>query len=136
MVQLAQPYLLGSMRLLLWDCDDRQYTFDIYVSTDRYNINRSYNIKVKLFRKTWQLVVKKEQLCRSWQYMEFPARPVVFFQVVGTHNTANEVFHAVHFESPAQVGPEETEARWRPSPSQFENPNQEVEENTNSEESN
>jgi BTB/POZ domain-containing protein 9 len=34
-VQLAQPYVLGSMRLLLWDCDDRQYTFDIYVSTDR-----------------------------------------------------------------------------------------------------
>lgn len=80
--------------------------------------------------------MKKEQLCRSWQYMEFPARPVVFFQVVGTHNTANEVFHAVHFESPAQVGPEETEARWRPSPNQFETPNQEVEENTNSEESN
>ena len=68
--------------------------------------------------------------------MEFPARPVVFFQVVGTHNTANEVFHAVHFESPAQVGPEESEARWRPSPSQFETPNQEAEENTNSEESN
>ncbi|CAG5107005.1 Oidioi.mRNA.OKI2018_I69.chr1.g3101.t1.cds [Oikopleura dioica] len=118
-VQLAQPYVLGSMRLLLWDCDDRQYTFDIYVSTDR---------------KTWQLVVKKEQLCRSWQYMEFPARPVVFFQVVGTHNTANEVFHAVHFESPAQVGQEETEARWRPSPNQYQNQNQEQDENTNSEE--
>ena len=27
---------------------------------------------------------------------------VVYFQIVGTHNTANEVFHAVHFESPAQ----------------------------------
>lgn len=112
-VQLAQPYVLGSMRLLLWDCDDRQYTFDIYVSTDR---------------KTWQLVVKKEQLCRSWQYMEFPPRPVVFFQVVGTHNTANEVFHAVHFESPAQVGPEETEAKWRPSPQQYQvhQPSEEV----------
>ena len=27
---------------------------------------------------------------------------MVYFQIVGTHNTANEVFHAVHFESPAQ----------------------------------
>ena len=26
----------------------------------------------------------------------------MYFQIVGTHNTANEVFHAVHFESPAQ----------------------------------
>lgn len=33
---------------------------------------------------------------------------VVYFQIVGTHNTANEVFHAVHFESPAQP---ETESR-------------------------
>ena len=36
--------------------------------------------------------------------MEFEPRAVVYFQVVGTHNTANEVFHAVHFESPAQPG--------------------------------
>ena len=42
-VQLAQPYILASMRLLLWDCDDRSYAFDIYVSTDRKN---------------WQLVVR------------------------------------------------------------------------------
>ena len=27
----------------------------------------------------------------------------MYFQIVGTHNTANEVFHAVHFESPAQA---------------------------------
>ena len=30
------------------------------------------------------------------------SQTVVYFQIVGTHNTANEVFHAVHFESPAQ----------------------------------
>merc|ERR1712227_677719 len=86
-VQLAQPYVLSSMRLLLWDCDDRSYAFDIYVSIDRKN---------------WQLVVRKDELCRSWQFMQFDSRPVVYFQIVGTHNTANEVFHAVHFESPAQ----------------------------------
>ena len=44
------------MRLLLWDCDDRSYAFDVSVSTDRKN---------------WQLVVRKDELCRSWQHMEF-----------------------------------------------------------------
>jgi BTB/POZ domain-containing protein 9 len=33
-VQLPQPYLINSMRLLLWDCDDRSYSFDIDVSSD------------------------------------------------------------------------------------------------------
>lgn len=86
-VQLAQPYVLTSMRLLLWDCDDRSYTFDVSVSNDRKN---------------WKLVVRRDELSRSWQYMEFESQTVVYFQIVGTHNTANEVFHAVHFESPAQ----------------------------------
>ena len=53
------------MRLLLWDCDDRSYAFDIYVSIDRKN---------------WQLVVRKDELCRSWQFMQFDSRPVVYFQ--------------------------------------------------------
>jgi hypothetical protein len=28
---------------------------------------------------------------------------VVFIKIVGTYNSANEVFHCVHFECPAQV---------------------------------
>ena len=44
------------MRLLLWDCDDRSYTFDVSVSNDRKN---------------WKLIVRKDELSRSWQYMEF-----------------------------------------------------------------
>ncbi|KAM7298364.1 hypothetical protein ISCGN_018961 [Ixodes scapularis] len=39
---------------------------------------------------------------RSWQLLRFPRQPVVFVRIVGTHNTANEVFHCVHFECPAQ----------------------------------
>ena len=30
----------------------------------------------------------------------FKPRPVSFIRITGTHNTANEVFHCVHFESP------------------------------------
>ena len=29
MVQLGQPYSLDSMRLLLWDCDNRSYSYYI-----------------------------------------------------------------------------------------------------------
>ncbi|KAG8235189.1 hypothetical protein J437_LFUL014153 [Ladona fulva] len=52
----------------------------------------------------WELVVDKtREVCRSWQTLRFERRPVVFIRIVGTHNTANVVFHCVHFECPAQV---------------------------------
>lgn len=87
-VQLAQPYRVDSMRLLLWDCDSRQYSYYVEVSVDQQN---------------WNMVAdKRNELCRSWQLLRFPRQPVVFIRIVGTHNTANEVFHCVHFECPAQ----------------------------------
>ena len=33
--------------------------------------------------------------------IEFDQQPVTFIKIVGTKNTANEVFHVVHFECPA-----------------------------------
>ena len=44
---------------------------------------------------------RSKEACQSWQDISFPRRPVVFIRIVGTHNTANEVFHCVHFECPA-----------------------------------
>ncbi|CAK9800523.1 BTB/POZ domain-containing protein 9 [Anthophora plagiata] len=90
LVQLGQPYIIDSMRLLLWDCDDRSYSYYIEVSGNSWN---------------WVLVADKtKEACRSWQTIRFePPRPVVFIRIVGTHNTENEVFHCVHFECPAQV---------------------------------
>lgn len=88
-VQLAQPYMIDSCRLLLWNCDDRTYSYYIEVSTDQYK---------------WETVADKtREACRSWQTIYFRRRPVTFIRIVGTHNTANEVFHCVHFECPAQV---------------------------------
>lgn len=76
-VRLGQPYYIGSMRLLLWDCDDRTYSFYIETSTNRKN---------------WQLVVdKRNEKVRSWQNFNFAPRPIVFIRIVGTRNTANEV---------------------------------------------
>jgi len=88
-VQLAQPYVVASMRLLLWDCDDRSYSYYIEVSTNQ---------------RSWEMVCNRSrEKCKSWQSIKFPPIPVVYIRIVGTDNTANEVFHCVHFECPAQI---------------------------------
>ncbi|XP_072390147.1 BTB/POZ domain-containing protein 9 isoform X1 [Diabrotica undecimpunctata] len=87
LIQLGQPYIISSLRLLLWDCDDRSYS---------YYIESSINIW------EWEMVVDNtRESCKSWQVIRFSPRPVVFIRIVGTHNTANEVFHCVHFECPS-----------------------------------
>lgn len=93
-IQLAQPYMIDSMRLLLWDCDDRSYSYYVEVSIDQQH---------------WTMVADKQgEKCKSWQTLCFTPRPVVFIRIVGTHNTANEVFHCVHFECPAQMSASST----------------------------
>ncbi len=88
-VQLSQPFMIDSMRLLLWDTDARSYSYYVEVSIDQQH---------------WNIVAdKRKEFCRSWQILRFPRRPVVFIRIVGTYNSANEVFHCVHFECPAQV---------------------------------
>lgn len=82
LIQLGQPYLLSSMRLLLWDCDDRSYSYYIEISKNGVD---------------WDIVVDKtREPCRSWQSLRFSLRPIVFIRIVGTHNTANEV-HILFF---------------------------------------
>ncbi|XP_072356430.1 BTB/POZ domain-containing protein 9 isoform X2 [Scyliorhinus torazame] len=93
-VQLAQPFMIGSIRLLLWDCDDRSYSFYIEVSKNQQQ---------------WKMVADRTKVtCRSWQTISFEPQPVVFIRIVGTYNTANEVFHCVHFECPNQETDEDT----------------------------
>lgn len=44
----------------------------------------------------WELIVDKtREACRSWQTLTFPPRAVVYFKIVGTFNTANEVIRVV-----------------------------------------
>ncbi|XP_050073004.1 BTB/POZ domain-containing protein 9 [Anopheles maculipalpis] len=88
LIQLGQPYWIDSMRLLLWDCDNRSYSFYIEVSVDM---------------KDWEMVVDKQSdHLKSWQHFSFQPRVVVYIRIVGTHNTANGIFHLVHFECPSQ----------------------------------
>lgn len=87
-IQLPQPYLIDSMRLLLWDCDDRHYSYYIDVSCDKTS---------------WFRVADRTKVqCKAWQFVQFERCPVVFIRIVGTYNSANEVFHCVHFECPGQ----------------------------------
>lgn len=63
--------------MLLWDCDDRSYSYYVEVSVNLWD---------------WVLVWDKtRENCQSWQYITFDRRPVVFIRIFGTHNTANEV---------------------------------------------
>ncbi|KAE9548774.1 hypothetical protein FO519_008012 [Halicephalobus sp. NKZ332] len=84
-VQLPQPYMIDSIGLLLWDCDERVYSYYVEVSCDQQN---------------WTKVVSENEVS-SWRKVVFERQPVVFIKIVGTYNSANEVFHCVHFECPA-----------------------------------
>ncbi|CAG9813737.1 unnamed protein product [Phaedon cochleariae] len=55
--------------------------------TKRYYIESSMNVW------EWEMVVDNtRENCKSWQVIRFPPRPVIFIRIVGTHNTANEIF--------------------------------------------
>jgi BTB/POZ domain-containing protein 9 len=45
------------------------------------------------------LVDHSNALCRSWQEIYFTPRVIQYIRVVGTHNTANRVFHLVALEA-------------------------------------
>ncbi|XP_058120656.1 BTB/POZ domain-containing protein 9 [Anopheles ziemanni] len=88
LVQLGQPFWISSLRLLLWDRDNRSYSFFIEASTDM---------------KHWELIAdKRREPLQSWQHFSFTPMVIVYIRIVGTANTANEMFHCVHFECPSQ----------------------------------
>lgn len=63
--------------MLLWDCDDRYYSYYIEVSVNMWD---------------WELIIdKSKELVRSWQLLQFNSRPIVFIRITGTYNSANEV---------------------------------------------
>ncbi|ELK16559.1 BTB/POZ domain-containing protein 9 [Pteropus alecto] len=84
-----------SPKLLLWDCDDRSYSYYVEVSTNQQQ---------------WTMVADRTKVsCKSWQSVTFERQPASFIRIVGTHNTANEVFHCVHFECPEQQSSQKEE---------------------------
>ncbi|CAF4387255.1 unnamed protein product, partial [Adineta steineri] len=66
-IQLCQPHVVSSMRLLLWDCDNRSYSY--YIETSYDNM-------------TWSKVVDRQTAaCRSWEILTFSPRIVVFIRI-------------------------------------------------------
>ena len=84
LIALGMQCIINHIRILLWDKDMRAYSYYIEVSMDMMD---------------WIKVIDHTNyLCRSWQYLYFPARVVRYIRLVGTHNTLNRVFHVVSFE--------------------------------------
>lgn len=76
-VELGTISIINHVKMLLWDKDNRSY---------------SYFIEVSVNQKQWDRVVDyQEYYCRSWQYLYFTARAVRYIKLVGTHNTENKV---------------------------------------------
>lgn len=59
----------------------------------------SFYIETSVDENKWELVVdKRNERLQSWQTFTFEQRPISFIRLVGTANSANEMFHIVHFE--------------------------------------
>lgn len=76
-VELGTISIINHIKILLWDKDNRSY---------------SYFIEVSVNQKQWDRVIDyQEYNCRSWQHLYFTARAVRYIKLVGTHNTENKV---------------------------------------------
>lgn len=85
MLDLNAVYMMNHIKFLLWDKDNRSYSYYVECSVDRT---------------TWTRVADYTKfLCRSWQNLHFKSCPVRYIKLVGTHNTANTVFHVVELEA-------------------------------------
>ncbi|XP_050423904.1 BTB/POZ domain-containing protein 9-like [Adelges cooleyi] len=95
-IQLAQPYVLSSMRMLLWDRDGRTY---------------NYTVQVSVNHKDWDMVKdKSNKSAQLWQLLLFEQRPVVYIRITGVRvkmplsiRKQDKTFNLVYFEAPAQV---------------------------------
>lgn len=84
-IELENNYVINHIKILLWDRDNRSYSYCVEVSPNRIN---------------WQRVVDyTDQFCRSWQNLYFTPRAVRYIKLVGSRNTENETFHAVALEA-------------------------------------
>lgn len=84
-IELGNIFIINYIKILLWDLDNRSY---------------SYVIDVSVEKEYWERVVDHSSYhCRSWQHLHFEKRPVKFIRITGTHNTVNRVFHLVSVEA-------------------------------------
>jgi BTB/POZ domain-containing protein 9 len=51
-----------------------------------------FNTINTLDKTNWKIAVDRRNVeCKSWQFLQFDQRSIVFIRITGTHNTANDV---------------------------------------------
>ena len=96
-VTFKEAEAINTIRILLWDQDNRFYRYKLEVSPDAEG-------------ETWKLLSDRSTTgeFRSWQLHAFPAEVVRRMRVTGTFNSSNNMFHVVEvqaFNIPADVTP-------------------------------
>ncbi|KAJ3643693.1 hypothetical protein Zmor_026389 [Zophobas morio] len=87
-IQLAQPFIISSIKLKLWDQDGRFYKY--YVET---SVNKT----------EWTIAADhRNEENKSWQVLRFSERPISFIRITGTgaSSEAGNGFHLLHLECP------------------------------------
>lgn len=83
-VTLPKPVDISRIRFLLWDKDDRSYTYQAFISPDG---------------KTWKMIEDaSNKQCKSWQDLRFTPQSVQAVRIKGLTSTANSYFHLVEIE--------------------------------------
>ncbi|XP_063904588.1 BTB/POZ domain-containing protein 9-like [Zophobas morio] len=89
-IQLAQPYMISTMRLLLDDCSGTRH-FRYFVET---SVNHS----------NWEMAVdRRNEDCIDCQNLRFKERAVVFIRITGTYDSWGAGFHVKYFECPSEM---------------------------------
>lgn len=91
LMELSQPYSISSLRIRLYDGDDRAYQFYIETSVD--------NSK-------WEMAVdKRDEFLKSWQNFTFTERQTIYIKICGVKTTAPGScdFRCTYFECPSQI---------------------------------
>ncbi|XP_050435239.1 BTB/POZ domain-containing protein 9-like [Adelges cooleyi] len=87
-VQLAQPYVLSSMRLQFNDGSSRTCGYLIHVSVNNED---------------WKLIAYKyEKPARLWHFLKFDPTPIVYIRITAVRTSINAIlFVKVYIEAPA-----------------------------------
>ncbi|XP_063904304.1 BTB/POZ domain-containing protein 9-like [Zophobas morio] len=89
-IQLAQPYMISTMRFLLDDCSDARH----------YN----YLVETSINYSDWEIAVdRRNENCSLWQNLHFEERAVVFIRITGTYDSLLDDFLMSHFECPSEM---------------------------------
>jgi hypothetical protein len=88
-VTLKDSFTIDSIRILLWDRDDRYYRYKLEVCPDDKGA-------------AWVLVADhtaEAEQRRSWQVVRFKPQPVRLIRLTGTYNSSNSGFHVVELQA-------------------------------------